>query len=62
MSYFVGIDLHGDNNYIGIIDQEGRRIFKSKNRNDLKEIAKVLEPYKKEIEGIVVEPILTGIG
>ena len=42
-------------NYIGIIDQEVRWIFKSKNRNDLKEITKVLEPYKKEIEGIVAE-------
>ena len=55
MGYFVGIDLHGDNNYIGILDEEDRRVFKRKNRNDIKEITRVLEPYQEEIEGIVVE-------
>ena len=55
MGYFVGIDLHGDNNYIWILDEEDRRVFKRKNRNDIKEITRVLEPYQGEIEGIVVE-------
>jgi len=55
MGYFVGIDLHGDNNYIGILDEEDRRVFKRKNRNDIKEITRVLEPYQEEIKGIVVE-------
>ncbi len=34
MGYFVGIDLHGDNNYIGILDEVDRRVLKRKNRND----------------------------
>lgn len=51
MGYYVGIDLHGDNNYIGIVNEEDRRVFKKKSGNDLKEITKVLEPYKEEIEG-----------
>lgn len=55
MGYFVGIDLHGDNNYIGIIDEEDRRICKKKSGNDPREITKVLEPYKENREGIVVE-------
>jgi transposase len=55
MGYYVGIDLHSNNNYIGIIDQENRRIFKKKTINDLSEITKSLYPYKKEIQGIVVE-------
>ena len=42
MGYFVGIDLHGDNNYIGILDEEDRRGFKRKNRNDIKENTKRL--------------------
>ena len=41
MGYFVGIDLHGDNNSIGILDQEDRRVFKRKNRNDIKEVTRV---------------------
>lgn len=55
MGYFVGIDLHGDNNYIGILDEEDRKIFKRRNRNDINEVKRVLEPYKGEIKGIVVE-------
>ncbi len=55
MGYYVGIDLHSNNNYIGIIDQENRRVFKKKSINDLSEITKTLYPYKREIQGIVVE-------
>ena len=55
MGYYVGIDLHSNNNFIGIIDQENRRVFKKKSINDLSEITKTLYPYKKEIQGIVVE-------
>jgi len=42
-------------NYIGIIDQENRRVFKKKSINDLLEITKTLYPYKREIQGIAVE-------
>ena len=28
MGYYVGIDLHSNNNFIGIIDQENMRVFK----------------------------------
>ena len=47
MGYYVGIDLHSNNNYIGIIDQEDRRVFKKKSINDLTEITKTLYPYKE---------------
>ncbi len=40
MGYYVGIDLHSNNNFIGIIDQENRRVFKKKSINDLSEITK----------------------
>jgi transposase len=53
--YNVGIDLHSNNNFIGIIDQANRRVFKKKSVNDLSEITKILYPYKREIQGIVVE-------
>ncbi|MCP5005567.1 MAG: IS110 family transposase [Planctomycetes bacterium] len=55
MSYYVGIDLHSNNNFIGIIDEENRRVFKKKTINDLSEITKTLYPYKSQIQGIVVE-------
>src|SRR3990170_3843572 len=49
MGYFVGIDLHGDNNYIGILDEEDRRVFKRKNRNDIKEITPVRDLLRKRM-------------
>jgi hypothetical protein len=30
MSYFVGIDLHSDNSYVGVIDKKDSRIFGKK--------------------------------
>jgi hypothetical protein len=55
MGYYVGIDLYSNNNYIGIIDQENRRVFKKKSINDLSEITKTLYSYKREIQGVAVE-------
>ncbi len=55
MEYYVGIDLHSNNNYIGILDGEGKKVYKKKNGNDLLEIIKCLLPFKELIKGIVVE-------
>ena len=55
MNYFVGIDLHSNNNYIGIIDNQDKRIAERKLSNDLPRILKTLSPYKKKIKGVVVE-------
>src|SRR3989304_10598628 len=55
MRYFVGIDLHLDSNYTGVIDKKDSRIIGKKLPNDLGVILKELEPFKKEIQGIVVE-------
>ncbi|OQZ01748.1 MAG: IS110 family transposase [Candidatus Brocadia sp. UTAMX2] len=55
MRYFVGIDLHSDNSYVGVIDKNDSRIFGKKLPNDLGLILKELKPFQTEIEGIVVE-------
>ena len=52
---YVASDLHGNNNLLGIIDGEGRRIFKKSLPNDPLLIGDVLKPFKEEIVGIVVE-------
>ena len=46
MGSSVGIDLHSNNNYIGIIDQENRRVFKKKSINDLSEIRHLLNAFQ----------------
>jgi len=52
---YAGSDLHGNNNTIGIIDGEGKRVFKKKLPNDPATIKETLKPFKADIEGIVVE-------
>jgi len=55
MDHYVGIDLHSNNSYIGIIDTDNKRIFKKKARNDLSTIIKLLAPFSTQTKGIVVE-------
>jgi len=52
---YAGIDLHGNNNYLGIMDKTGKRIFKKKLPNNPQVIMEVLKPFGKGIQGIVVE-------
>jgi len=52
---YTGIDLHSNNNYIGIIDNDDRRVYKKRLPNKREVILAELEPFKKELAGIVVE-------
>lgn len=52
---YVGIDLHSNNNHVGIIDQEDKRIFHKRLPNQEDVILAELEPYRKEISSITVE-------
>src|SRR5271169_190186 len=55
MRLYTGFDLHSTNTFVGIIDEEGERLWKKKLRNDPSLILETLQPFKKDIEGIVVE-------
>lgn len=55
MEYFAGCDLHSNNTVIGILDEEGKRIYKKRIPNDLNQILNHLKPFKDEIKGVVVE-------
>jgi transposase len=55
MDHYVGIDLHSTNSYVAIIDNDNRRVFKKKTKNDLRLVVEALEPCRKHIKGIVVE-------
>ncbi len=54
-NYHVGIDLHSTNSYIGIVDQDGTRIFNKRVPNDLGTIIATLKPFKEKIKGIAIE-------
>ena len=52
---YVGLDLHSNNTYVGVIDSKERRVLKGKFPNKLEVLLAVLEPYKERIIGVVVE-------
>ena len=52
---YGGFDLHGNSNYLGIMDGEGKRVFRERLLNDLPWIREVLVPFKEELVGIAVE-------
>lgn len=55
MKLYAGIDLHSNNSYLGISDEEDRRYYTKRlpNRGDV--ILAELEPYRQDMKGIVVE-------
>jgi len=55
MRLYAGIDLHANSNYLGIVNEENRIVFKGKLTNDLRKILIVLEPFRQETEGVVLE-------
>jgi transposase len=53
MKDFIGMDLHSNNTYIGVLDEEGKKVFKTKLPNELERILAVLKPF--DPFGIAVE-------
>ena len=55
MNYYSSFDLHANNNYGAIIDQDGRRVAGKKLLNNPEIVQEFLKPYKEDIVGVVVE-------
>jgi transposase len=55
MKVYVGMDLHATNTYVGMVDEENKVLHKQRFRNELPLILAGLDPFKKDIEGVVVE-------
>jgi transposase len=55
MKLYAGIDLHSSNNYVGIIDEKDNRLYQKRLPNRLEDILPALEPFKNNLEGVVVE-------
>ena len=51
----AGIDLHGNNLVIGVINQDGKRVAHQKLDCDLKQVMELLEPLKPQLESMAVE-------
>lgn len=55
MNVYAGIDLHANNSFIGIIDEEDRKLLGRRCPNEKGRILETLSPFKKELRGVVVE-------
>ena len=55
MKAYAGIDLHSSNNYLGIIDEKDKRLYSKRLPNRLNDVLLALEPFRDQLEGIVVE-------
>ena len=55
MKLYGGIDLHSSNNYLAISDKHDKRIYKRRLPNMPDVILAELDPYRKDLQGVVVE-------
>jgi len=55
MEFYSGIDLHSSNSFVGVINEQDKRLFKKKLPNDLSTILQALDPFKENLQGVVVE-------
>jgi transposase len=55
MESYAGIDLHSSNNFVGIINEEDRRLYQKRLPNRLEEVLSALHPFKESLKGVVIE-------
>ena len=55
MKHYIGIDLHSNNHFVSIIDQQDNRIVERRLKNDLAQTLKLIAPFKASIQSIAIE-------
>jgi transposase len=55
MKLYCGIDLHSNNSYVAILDENDKIVHQRRPVNDLSMILEILSSYREMISGIVVE-------
>ena len=55
MEVYAGLDLHSTNTYVAMIDKDNKVLYKQRHGNDVPTILSALDPFKKDIKGVVVE-------
>lgn len=55
MKLYTGIDLHSNNHYIVVIDQNNNRLVEKRLPNQLSKTLQVLQPYRDQIAAVAIE-------
>ena len=56
---YCGIDLHSNNSLVSVVDEEDHVVAEKRLPNDLGKIIGLIEPWRAELAGIVVESTVT---
>jgi hypothetical protein len=62
MSHYCGIDLHSNNHFLVVIDDEDKRVLEKCLNNDLSLTLEALSPYRETLQGIAVESTFNWYG
>jgi transposase len=57
---YSGIDLHSNNSVVVVTDEQDRGVAERRQPNDLERILGFLEPWRRELAGVVVESTYNG--
>ena len=55
MTLYAGIDLHSNNNVVVVQDEDDNVVGRQRLANDLTTVSAWLEPYRRDLAGVVVE-------
>ena len=55
MRLYCGIDLHSNNSYLVVLDQDDGVVYRKRLRNDIRLILQELAPFSAQLVGVVVE-------
>lgn len=55
MRLYAGLDVHSSNTRVGIVEEDGQRVYERRIVNDVGEILDHLSPMSEALEGVVVE-------
>ena len=62
METYAGIDLHSSNNFIGVIDAKDQKLYRKRHENQLAQVLKALDPFKRRLKGLSWNLPITGTG
>jgi transposase len=55
MKLYGGIDLHSHNNYVVVLDEQDRVVYRKRLSNELSRVLMELKRFQEELVGVVVE-------
>jgi transposase len=55
MKLYGGIDLHSTNSVVAVMDEQDTVLYRKRLPNELETILGALEPFREDVEGLVVE-------